>query len=122
MLKVSTSGSFSKLERYLSKRPNFAPILRRYADEGLQALRNNTPLDSGDTAESWSYEIIQTSTGYKIEYANTHMADTVPIPVLIHYGHATKNGGWVEGIDFINPALKPIFEKLSADMWKEATK
>lgn len=122
MIKFSSSGSFSKIEKYLKKRPNFMPILRRYADEGLRALEVSTPLDSGETADSWYYKIVQTSTGYRIDYFNSHMADTVPIPVLIHYGHATKNGGWVEGIDFINPALRPVFDKLSSDLWKEASK
>lgn len=122
MFKISSSGSFSKTEKYLKNRPNLLPILKKYADQGVTALATNTPLDSGETSDSWYYDIIQTSTGYRIDFLNRNMADEVPIPILIHYGHATKSGGWVEGIDFINPALRPIFDKLSQDLWKEATK
>lgn len=96
--------------------------LSKYGQIGVNALAAATPLDSGQTASSWTYEIIQGSGKYSIVWSNTNVVNGRPIAVLLQYGHATRNGGWVEGRDFINPALRPIFDKIVAEAWMEVTK
>jgi len=95
--------------------------LSRYGEEGVQALAEATPKDSGDTARSWTYEIERTSTSYAIIWSNTNVVDGVPIAVLIQVGHGTGTGGYVSGRDYINPALRPVFDRIAASVWKEVT-
>lgn len=94
-------------------------VAEKYANEGVNALSSATPVDTGLTAKSWDYEISNTDTSTTIYWKNSNVVNGVPIAVLIQYGHGTKNGGYVEGIDYINPALRPIFEKMAQDAWKE---
>ena len=123
MIKITQSGSFKNTDRFLKNvsKVDYRSVLNRYGQEGVDALSNATPVDSGETSYSWTYEVTYKNGQYKLEWYNTHMAGSAPVAILIQYGHATRNGGYVEGIDFINPALKPIFEKMANDAWKEVT-
>lgn len=120
---IKQKGSFNKTEMFLknAKNINIQSILNKYGREGVAALALFTPTDSGKTANSWRYEIIQHSGTYTLEWHNTNIINNTKIAVLIQYGHATRNGGWVEGIDYINPALRPIFEKIANDAWRGVT-
>ena len=123
MITVKQHGDFSVTTRYFQKLHRFTPvsILEKYAMRGVQELSNATPVDTGKTASSWHYEINKTSKGYRLNFYNTNVNKGIPISILIQYGHATRNGGWVEGRDYINPALAPIFDKIAEDAWKEVT-
>lgn len=96
--------------------------LMKYAELGLQALIAGTPRDTGITAESWYYEIERSKSGASINFCNSNAPRGVKVALLLQYGHATRDGGWVEGVDYINPALKPVFDKLADDAWKEVTR
>lgn len=95
--------------------------LDKYGRAGVAALSAATPKDSGETASSWEYEIKRTKTTVSIVFNNTNIQNGVPIAIILQYGHATNNGGYVEGVDYINPAIKPIFERIANDAWKEVT-
>ena len=90
--------------------------------EGVAALSAATPVDSGETAASWDYEIVNKKGSAKITFTNSHIVKGVPIAIILQYGHGTRNGGWVEGRDYINPAIQPIFDELAEKAWKEVTK
>ena len=124
MISFRQSGDFSKLTRYLEKSKNAVRLgnFDKYGQEGVAALASATPRDTGKTAESWSYEIKVTKDSLAITFKNSNIQNGVPIAVIIQYGHGTNNGGWVEGRDYINPAIRPIFDKLAKDVWKEVTK
>lgn len=92
-----------------------------YAREGVSALVSATPIDTGITSESWGYEIKRTRSGFSIIWTNSNVVDGVPIAILIQYGHGTRSGSFVEGRDFINPAIRPIFDKIAENLWKEVT-
>lgn len=121
MIKVKCTGDFSKTEKFLMgmNRLTLTDVLHKYGKEGVSRLRDATPVDSGNTANSWDYEISTGKQGGSITWINTAKADNVPIVILIQYGHATGNGGYVSGVDFINPALKSLFDRLSQQIWKE---
>lgn len=124
MIKITTTGSFSKTEKFLNKtkKYNYKKVLEKYAEQGVRALRDATPIDSGETASSWRYKIKMDNNSYRIEWYNTNVNDGVSIAVILQYGHATRNGSYVEGIDYINPALKPVFDNLAKEVWKEVSK
>ena len=115
------SGDFKKTTRYLDRvsksiqDANFT----MYAQMGVEALREATPKDTGKTSESWSYDIIKDKDTVTIGWKNSNVNDGVNIAVILQYGHGTKNGGYVKGIDYINPAMKPIFERLAKEAWEE---
>ena len=94
-------------------------ILETYGRAGVTALASATPVDSGETAAAWGYEIVQTSGGYSIFWTNSHINKGVNIAVILQYGHGTGTGGYVKGIDYINPALRPVFEQLADAAWRE---
>ena len=121
MIKIHHRGSFRRLERMLTRAPkiNYASILERYGQEGVRALALNTPLDSGLTALSWKYEVHREGTSLSIMWTNSNVVNGVPIAIIIQYGHATRNGGYVQGRDYINPALRHIFDKMANTMWEE---
>lgn len=125
MIKFSHKGNFDNTERFLKKgstlSTNYARILEKYAIIGVNALSANTPIDSGKTAGSWDYKISITHDGAEIIWTNSNDADGTPIAILIQYGHATRNGGYVQGRDFINPVMQPIFDKISNDLWMEVS-
>lgn len=117
-------GSFKKFERWLQRvrSSNHTVILHKYGALGVRALADATPKESGHTAESWEYAIEQHREYSSIRWYNTYEEHGKPIAVLLQYGHGTRTGGWVEGRDYIMPAIQPIFDKLAADVWKEVTK
>lgn len=122
-LTTKKGGGFS-VETYFKKLTSFNPtsILQKYGAQGVAALSDATPTNTGKTASSWYYEIQATKRGYSISWHNRNMVGQVPVVILIQYGHATKNGGYVTGIDFVNPALRPIFDRMAEDVWKEVTR
>ena len=124
IITVENYGNFTDTNKFLANIRNlkFNKILQKYGKLGVSALREATPTDTGETADAWDYEIVQNGSTISLYFTNDKMAMGVPIVILLQYGHATKNGGWVEGIDFINPALKPLFDKIAKDAWKEVTK
>ena len=121
MITFRTKGSFRRTKRMLEKaeKCDFTSILNRYGREGVQALSAATPVDTGKTAKSWSYEGVQEKGKAHIYFKNDNFSDGIPIAILIQYGHATRGGGWVEGRDFINPAIQPIFDRIAEMAWKE---
>lgn len=123
MLSVTSRGDLKTIERYLQKNldRNYMAVLHKYGQEGVQALSEATPLETGETSTSWNYEISEDSRGISIIWNNTHVNDGVNIAVILQYGHGTGTGGYVEGIDYINPALRPIFEDIADAIWKEVT-
>ena len=124
-MKISFShrGSFSKTEKFLSRssRKDYRYILERYGARGVIALENATPVDTSLTKNSWSYKITKERYGYSLSWHNTNMAGGIPVVILIQYGHGTRGGTYVQGIDFINPAIKPILDGIANDIWKEVT-
>lgn len=124
MFSITTSGSFKNTEAFLSrmKRREQYGVLERFALEGIDALRNATPRDTGATAESWYYTIKQSSSAASITWHNRYTEGGAPVAVLIQYGHGTRNGGYVQGRDYINPAIRPVFDKIANEIWREVTK
>ena len=124
MITFKQKGDFSKLKKFLEKAKETSNMgfLDKYGREGVEALSSATPVDTGKTASSWKYEIIRKKDSIEIVWKNTNIQNGVPIAVILQYGHATKNGGWVQGRDYINPAIRPIFDKLANEAWKEVTK
>lgn len=96
--------------------------LRHYGELGVQALRNSTPKKTGLTASSWYYTIKESSDGYTIEWKNRNANKGVLIAAILQYGHGTGTGGYVRGVDYINPAMKPVFQQIADDAWKEVIK
>ena len=119
MIKMTNRGSFKNAERFFDNSKDLSRRLRtafeRYGSQGVEALRSATPKDSGLTANSWSFTIEDWGIGFN----NTNVQDGYSVALLIQYGHATRNGGYVEGIDFINPALRPIFDQIANECWRE---
>lgn len=124
MISVTTKGdfkNFNKFVKHMSRR-DYLKIVEKYARMGVEALSEATPIDTGETASLWDYKIYNTKRSTKIVWTNDNVTrDGTPIPVLLQFGHATKDGGYVEGIDFINPALAPVFKKMAEQVWKEVT-
>ena len=117
------SGSFDKTDRFLTKmsRGDLYKGLEGWARDGVAALAAATPVETGLTASSWTYEIERSSGGAKISWLNTHDNGGVNIAIILQYGHGTGTGGYVAGRDYINPAIKPIFDKIAEGVWKEVT-
>lgn len=123
MIKFSTKGDWSRTNSFLERALNVVKLgeLDRYGREGVRVLSEATPKRSGKTASSWYYRINRTNSGVKIEWLNSSQNQGIPIVILLQYGHGFQNGGYVEGIDFINPALKPVFDDIAENAWKELT-
>ena len=124
MIKIKTTGDFVHTDRFFKriKEQRYVRDLEKYGEECVKLLSEATPKDSGLTASSWRYTIEKTNDGfYRIGLSNDNISDGCLVAVLIQYGHATKSGGYVEGIDYINPVVTPIFEKITEDAWKEVT-
>ena len=124
MISFRHKGDFSITTKFLEriKKDVVSIDLDKYGRAGVEALAAATPIDSGKTASSWEYEIIKNKNSVVIRYYNTNIQNEVPIAVILQYGHATRNGGWVEGIDYINPAIQPIFDSIVKEAWGEVTK
>lgn len=124
MIRYRQKGSFKNLTMFLERAQKTFDIgiLDKYGQQGVAALSSATPIDSGKTANSWGYVIEQKKDSVTITFTNTNIQNGVPIAIILQYGHGTSNGGWVEGRDYINPALRPIFDKLVDEAWREVTK
>jgi hypothetical protein len=123
MITIESKGSFKKTESFLSavSKQNLFRSLEKYGREGVSALESATPSESGLTATSWSYEITSSRGSHSITWSNSNLVDGIPVVILLQYGHGTGTGGYIKGQDFINPALKPIFDKIAQDVWKAVT-
>ena len=123
MIKFKQRGNFNNTERFFKKaqKMDFFKNLEKYARAGVAALASATPVDSGNTANSWDYEIVKEKGHISIYWTNSNINDGVPIAVILQYGHGTNGGGYVEGRDYINPAIRPIFDQIADAAWKEVT-
>lgn len=123
MIRLTSKGDFSKTTRYFERLKHItrSSILDKYGQKGVSALASATPVDSGLTASSWSYEVTNTKGSAKITFNNSNIQNGVPIAIILQYGHGTGTGGWVQGRDYINPAIQPIFDQIVNDAWKEVT-
>ena len=123
MIVITQSGNFNNTERFLNgaKKLDVKRILESYAKEGVRALSSATPVDSGLTASSWDYKIDISKGSYSISWTNSNVVDGVPIAIILQYGHGTGTGGYVQGRDYINPALRPIFDKIADSVWREVS-
>lgn len=121
MIKVKQSGSFAKTEAFLKqgKNINYKSILKHYGQRGVDLLREATPVDTGETANSWSYKINETKDGYTLEWHNSKIAGNIPVVMLLVYGHGCQNGSYVEGNNFVTPALRHMFKKMARELLKE---
>ena len=124
MISFRQKGDFSKLNKYLERLKETVKLgdLDKYGREGVAALSSVTPRDSGLTASSWYYEIKRQNGSVSITFNNSNINEGVPIAIILQYGHGTRGGGWVEGRDYINPAIQPLFDKIANDAWKEVTR
>ena len=124
MVRITHKGNFNNTERFFKGVPkiNYKRILEKYAKEGVKALASATPVDSGVTADCWDYELKVGQGFYSISWTNTNVVDGVPIAIILQYGHGTGTGGYVQGRDYINPAIKPIFDKISESLWQEVSR
>ena len=123
MITFNQTGDFSKTANFLTKLKGLRiSDLDQYGKEGVNALSGNTPVATGATASSWYYKISNSKGKTTISWFNSNKVNGVPIAVVLQYGHATRNGGWVNGRDYINPAIRPIFDKIADLSWKEVTK
>ena len=124
MISFRQKGDFSKLTSFLERAKETVHLgdLNKYGRQGVSALASATPIDSGETAESWYYKIENTKESATITFYNSNVQNGVPIAIILQYGHGTRNGGWVEGRDYINPAIQPIFDQIVDDAWREVNK
>lgn len=122
MIRFRHKGDFRHAEVFFNKAKNrtaVVEILRRYGQKGVDALSADTPKDTGETASLWSYEVVRTGAGYSLFWNNASINDGVNIAVILQYGHGTGTGGYVRGVDYINPAIRPIFDQIAEEAWKE---
>lgn len=124
MIRFRQKGDFSKLTSYLERVKNAGGIgnLDKYGQQGVAALASATPVESGKTANSWYYEINRSKGSVSITFNNSNIQNGVPIAIILQYGHGTGTGGWVQGRDYINPAIQPLFDKIANEAWREVTK
>lgn len=124
MITFRQKGDFSKLTRYLERAKQKVHLgdLDKFGRAGVSALASATPIDSGLTASSWYYEIKSSKESVVISFHNSNIQNGVPIAIILQHGHGTGTGGWVEGRDYINPAIQPIFDAIANDAWEEVTR
>lgn len=124
MISFKHRGNFKNLERFLHdvQHSDLDAVLKHYGELGVEALRDSTPVDTGLTANSWYYTIEKTRSGVSITWSNSNRSDGIPIVVLIQYGHALPSGAYVPPNDFINPAIKPIFDEIVENLWREVSR
>ena len=124
MISFRQKGDFSKLTSFLERAKNVvkAGDLDKYGREGVAALASATPVESGLTANSWYYKIKRQNGSISINFYNSNINEGVPIAIILQYGHGTRTGSWVEGRDYINPVIQPLFDKIAYDVWREVTK
>lgn len=123
MITITSKGDFAKTFSFLnaSKKMNLNSILDKYGKEGVSLLSTNTPIDSGKTSTSWTYKIENSKGKTSINWYNTNVINGVNIAIILQYGHGTQNGGYISGRDYINPALLPLFNRMTNEIWKEVT-
>jgi hypothetical protein len=123
MIKITQKGDFKKTHKFLNavSKNHIEHILKKYGEMGVQALVEATPVTTGKTAGSWDFEIEHSEGSYSIIWTNSNVNNGVNIAVILQYGHGTGTGGYVRGYDYINPALKPVFDELADKVWKEVT-
>jgi hypothetical protein len=124
VISFKSNGSWSKTRTFLDRlrQGDFYKFLDEAGAKGVRALERTTPKETGLTASSWDYRIVRTSTGRRIEWFNTNVHEGVNIAIIIQYGHGTKDGTYVEGLDYVNPAMQPLFDELANDIWEEVIK
>ena len=124
MISFKQKGDFSKTIKYLGSAEKVIQLkdLDKYGREGVAALASVTPVDSGATANSWRYEITRSKGSVIISFLNANVQNGVPIAIILQYGHGARDGGWVQGRDYINPAIQPVFDKITNNAWREVTK
>lgn len=123
MITFQHKGDFSRTTKFFEKLLNVVKLgeLDKYGRQGVEALRAATPVDTGKTADSWEYEIVRSGESVAIRWYNTNVNNGVNIAVILQYGHGTRNGGYVQGRDYINPAIQPLFDEIAETAWKEIT-
>ena len=124
MIGFRHKGDFSKTTNFLTKlkQKRILDSFDKYGKEGVAALSSATPVDTGLTANSWYYKIEQTDTSVTLTFCNSNNQNGIPIAIILQYGHGTRNGGWVEGRDYINPAIQPVFDRILKELWGEVTR
>ena len=124
MISFRQKGDFSKVTKFLEKAKESVHlgVLDKYGREGVAALSSATPIDTGLTAKSWYYTIENKNGVATLSFNNSNIQNGVPIAIILQYGHGTRNGGWVQGRDYINPAIQPLFDKIADAAWREVTK
>lgn len=124
MISFKSSGSTKNLEAFLkkNKKININSVLNKYGKEGVRALAAATPSESGLAANSWSYEINASHTGFSLTWINHDIESGFPVAIMLQYGYSTGTGGYVTGRDYINPAMRPIFDRIADNVWKEVTR
>ena len=122
-ISIRSSGNYNKTEAHLGKLRKVISdnCLRKYGERGVAELENATPKDTGLTANSWSYRIERSPDRITLAFYNSNTVDYVNVAIILQYGHATRNGGWVEGIDYINPAIASVFKDMSNELWSEVS-
>lgn len=123
MIQVESKGSFQNTENFLNymTKDDIFTSLSTYGEIGVQALASATPIDTGLTANSWTYEVVKDGSSWSIIWSNTNVVAGTPVAILLQYGHGTGTGGYVEGRDYINPALRPVFDEIADEVWKVVT-
>lgn len=124
MISFKQKGDFSKFEKYLKELKTFDidDVLKECGEAGVRALSSATPVDTGLTADSWYYEIEKNKNMYEVTFYNSNVVDHhCNVAILLQFGHGTGTGGWVEGVDYINPALRPVFDEIVEKAWREVT-
>lgn len=123
MITMSSSGSFKKTDKalHMMSEGKMFDVLNHYGQLGVTALSSATPRETGETASSWGYELGRARSRYTISFYNTHRENDVLIAVILQYGHGTGTGGYVQGIDYINPVARPLFDKIVNDIWRQVT-
>lgn len=123
MIHIKQKGNFAKLDKYFEqiKKAANIDVLDKYGEAGVKALSAATPIDTGKTSQSWYYEIERKNGKVVLSFLNSNVNDGVPIAIILQYGHGTGTGGWVEGRDYINPAIRPTIDQIANDAWKEVT-
>lgn len=125
MITVRSKGDWKKTRNFLRQAilNKELAVLEKYGKKGVEALTEMTPIDSGLTASSWYYQIVRDNNGQiALQFCNSNIKDYVSIAIILQYGHASRSGTWVEGQDYINPAIKPIFDQIASEVWREVTK
>jgi|SRR5436190_5121228 hypothetical protein len=122
-ISITTKGNWDKTTQYLNRMERFrvTDILNKYGQRGVAALSAATPVDSSETANSWSYDIVSRKGYYSIRWHNSHVVDGQPIAILLQYGHGTGTGGYVQGRDYIMPAIQPIFDQIAIEVGREVS-